>query len=66
MDTNLKVYSGDVKKHYQISRLLKSYNMKEEDIDFVLDEFIKIHKANEKANEIFKKFTKFYNEIINE
>lgn len=62
---NLKIYSGDVKKQFQISRLLKSYNMKEEDIDFVLDEFIKIHRANERANEIFKKFTDFYNEIVN-
>lgn len=64
MNDQLKIYEGDTKIYFKISRILQKYNVKQEDIDFILDEFVKFAKESEKANKIFKQFFEFYNNII--
>lgn len=64
MSEQLKIYEGDAKIHFKISRILQKYNVEQEDIDFILDEFVKFAKESEKANKIFKQFFEFYKNIV--
>lgn len=59
--SELKIYVGDGKKHFEIIRKLESSNLSKEDVSFIVNEIERISLENQKANILLSNFTDFYN-----
>ena len=61
--SELKVYVGDGKKHFQIIRKLESSNLSKEDVSLIVNEIERISLENQKANALLNGFSHYYDKM---